>query len=86
MYGSIILTTLLGASAVFAAPTWPQLKSGLANSVGHEAVSDYFNLLAQKIDAARLTSFAPTCDMSKAQMPIRKNIPLPPLKENQTSN
>lgn len=77
MYGSTILTTLLGASAVFAAPTWPQLKSGLANSIGHEAVSEYFNLLAQKIDTAKLSSFAPTCDMSKAQMPTLSTDPLP---------
>ncbi|GAP87581.1 putative malate dehydrogenase [Rosellinia necatrix] len=76
MHGSTILATFLGASAVFAAPAWPQVKSGLANTIGHEAVSDYFNLLAQKIDVAKLSSFAPSCDVSKAQMPTLSADPL----------
>lgn len=74
MYGSTILVTLLGASStVFAAPAWPQLKSELANTVGLDAVSDYFNLVAQKVDAAKLLSFVPACDISKAQLPTRKH-------------
>ncbi len=72
MYGSTILATLLGASTVFAAPTWPQVNSGLINTVGRETVSDYFNLLAPKIDIAKLAASIPTCDVSKAQIPTRK--------------
>ncbi|KAI0433336.1 hypothetical protein F5Y09DRAFT_83448 [Xylaria sp. FL1042] len=77
MYGSTILATLLGASTVFAAPTWPQLNTGLANTVGHDVVSDYFNLLAQKIDVAKLSTALPSCDLSKAQMPTLSTTPLP---------
>ncbi|KAI0115506.1 hypothetical protein GGR51DRAFT_503256 [Nemania sp. FL0031] len=77
MYGSIVLATLLGASSALAAPAWPQVRSELVNTVGKEAVSDYFNLLAQKTDAAKLLSFAPSCDVSKAQMPTLSASPLP---------
>ncbi|KAI1176143.1 hypothetical protein F4777DRAFT_288363 [Nemania sp. FL0916] len=76
MYGSTILATLLGASTIFAAPTWPQVKPELANS--HEAVSEYFNLLASKIDAAKLLTSATTCDLSKAKIPTVSVAPLPP--------
>ncbi|KAI0454516.1 hypothetical protein F5B21DRAFT_474942 [Xylaria acuta] len=82
MYGSTILVALLGASStVFAAPAWPQLKSELTNTAGFDAVSEYFNLLAQKVDAARLLNFAPACDVSKAQMPTLSTNPLPPPEE-----
>ncbi|KAI1313139.1 hypothetical protein F5Y03DRAFT_338156 [Xylaria venustula] len=77
MYGSTILATLLGASSVFAAPTWPQLNPGLANTVGRESVADYFNLLAQKIDVAKLANVTPTCDLSKATLPTLSASPLP---------
>lgn len=77
MYGSTILATFLGVSTVFAAPTWPQIKPELANSIGHEAVADYFNLLAQKINIAKIVSSAPVCDLSKAQIPTLTKEPLP---------
>ncbi|KAI0201034.1 hypothetical protein F4808DRAFT_460239 [Astrocystis sublimbata] len=79
MYASTILVALLGAtSGVFAAPAWPQVHSDLANTVGHEAVSDYFNLLARKVDLAKLLKFAaPNCDVSKAQIPTLSTNPLP---------
>ncbi|KAI0876597.1 hypothetical protein GGS24DRAFT_216361 [Hypoxylon argillaceum] len=77
MYGSTILATLLGASSVFAAPAWPKVRTELVNSVGNEAVSDYFNLLAQKTDAAKLLAYAPACDVSKAQIPVVSPTPLP---------
>jgi hypothetical protein len=63
MYASTILATLLGASTVFAAPTWPQVNGE------RDAVSEYFNLLAEKIDAAKFLNSAPSCDLSKAQIP-----------------
>ncbi|KAI0536707.1 hypothetical protein GGR58DRAFT_378610 [Xylaria digitata] len=77
MYASTILATLLGASTVFAAPTWPQLNPGLVNTVGRDVLSDYFNLLAQKIDIAKLAALAPSCDLSKAKMPTVSTQPLP---------
>ncbi|TGJ83413.1 hypothetical protein E0Z10_g5355 [Xylaria hypoxylon] len=77
MYGSTILATLLGASTVFAAPTWPQLNTGLTSTVGRDVLTDYFKLLAQKIDLAKLATVAPTCNVSKAQMPTLSASPLP---------
>ncbi|KAI0407478.1 hypothetical protein F4802DRAFT_23939 [Xylaria palmicola] len=77
MHGSTILATILGASAVSAAPTWPQVKPDLINTIGRDAVSDYFNLIAQKIDVAKLLPFAPACDVSKAKMPTLSVEPLP---------
>ncbi|KAI1111755.1 hypothetical protein F5Y14DRAFT_464336 [Nemania sp. NC0429] len=79
MYGSRILATiLLGASAVYAAPTWPQVNSELANARGgHEFVSEYFNLLAHKTNDAKHKPSAPVCDVSKAKMPTLSASPLP---------
>jgi len=71
MYASTILATLLGASTVFAAPTWPQVNGE------RDAVSEYFNLLAEKIDAAKFLNSAPSCDLSKAQIPTVTVSPLP---------
>jgi hypothetical protein len=82
MYGSTILVALLGASStVFAAPAWPQLKSEVTSTGGFDAVSEYFNLLAQKVDAAKLMDYAPACDVSKAQMPTLSTNPLPSPQE-----
>ncbi|KAI1165221.1 hypothetical protein F5B18DRAFT_649932 [Nemania serpens] len=77
MYGSTILATILGASAVFAAPTWPQVNSELASTGGREAISEYFNLLAHKTNAAKHQPYAPVCDVSKALMPTLSATPLP---------
>ncbi|KAI0415348.1 hypothetical protein F5X98DRAFT_216865 [Xylaria grammica] len=77
MYGSTILATLLGASTVFAAPTWPQLNTGLANTAGRDILSSYFNLLAQKVDLAKLATLTPSCDLTKAQMPTPSPLPTP---------
>ncbi|KAI3318170.1 hypothetical protein HD806DRAFT_320144 [Xylariaceae sp. AK1471] len=71
MYASTILATLLGASTVFAAPTWPQVNGE------QDAVSEYFNQLAQKIDASKLLASPPACDLSKAQIPTVTVSPLP---------
>ncbi|KAI0491214.1 hypothetical protein F4859DRAFT_460708 [Xylaria cf. heliscus] len=78
MYGSTILVALLGASSTaYAAPAWPQLRSELANTVGLDAVSEYFNLVANKVDAAKLLSLVPACDISNAQLPTLSTNPLP---------
>ncbi|KAI1423756.1 hypothetical protein F5Y12DRAFT_755931 [Xylaria sp. FL1777] len=81
MYGSTILTTLLGASTVFAAPTWPQLNSDFVNTVGRETLTDYFNLLAEKVDIAKLSTLLPTCDLSQAHLPVLSTKPLPAAAE-----
>lgn len=38
-----------------------------------DSLSGYFNLVASRVDAAKATSFAPTCDPSKAKMPTGKD-------------
>ncbi|KAM0327709.1 hypothetical protein ACHAQA_006004 [Verticillium albo-atrum] len=45
-----------------------------------EAMSEYFNLLASKVQASRYTSLIPSCDLSQARMPAAPE-PLPPVSE-----
>ncbi|KAI0169498.1 hypothetical protein GGR52DRAFT_469784 [Hypoxylon sp. FL1284] len=68
MYASTLLVSFLGASAVIAAPTWPAINWDAAKTDGLDTVSEYFNMLAQKIEIGKLMSAAPVCDLSKAQM------------------
>lgn len=68
---SVLLAAALGASGIVAAPTWPQINTDALNADGVEAVSDYFNKLAEKVQAGKYTMEAPVCDLSKAVMPSR---------------
>ncbi|KAI2609285.1 hypothetical protein GGR54DRAFT_651853 [Hypoxylon sp. NC1633] len=68
MYASTLLVSLLGASAVIAAPTWPTFNWDAAKPDALETVSEYFNMLAIKVELGKLMSQAPVCDLSKAQM------------------
>ncbi|XXH00443.1 hypothetical protein Hte_006788 [Hypoxylon texense] len=70
MYASTLLVSLLGASTVIAAPTWPAFNWDAAKPDGLNTVSEYFNMLAQKIEIGKLMAAAPVCDLSKAQMAI----------------
>ncbi|KAI0006942.1 hypothetical protein F4779DRAFT_594332 [Xylariaceae sp. FL0662B] len=70
MHASILLVSALGASAVVAAPTWPSFNWDAAKPDGLETVSEYFNMLAQKVQLGKFMSAAPVCDLSIAQMPI----------------
>lgn len=42
---------------------------------GIETVSEYFNMLAQKVQAGKDMMVAPVCDLSKAVMPQRAFFP-----------
>ncbi|KAI8627709.1 hypothetical protein F5Y19DRAFT_440949 [Xylariaceae sp. FL1651] len=77
MYAATILATLLGASTALAAPAWPQLTHDVATPTAQSIVSEYFNLLAQKVDAGKNLAQAPVCDLSKAQLPTVSVSPLP---------
>ncbi|KAI0377459.1 hypothetical protein F5Y04DRAFT_178497 [Hypomontagnella monticulosa] len=68
MYASTLLVSFLGASTVIAAPTWPTLNWDAAKPDGLDTVSEYFNMLAQKVESGKWLSSAPICDISKAQM------------------
>ncbi|KAI1133846.1 hypothetical protein F5Y05DRAFT_276926 [Hypoxylon sp. FL0543] len=78
MYASTLLVSLLGASTVIAAPTWPAVNWDAAKTDGLETVSEYFNMLAQKVEWGKSMAAAPVCDLSKAQMPVAPVQPLLP--------
>ncbi|TWU74699.1 hypothetical protein ED733_004893 [Metarhizium rileyi] len=68
MRSSTILTVAF-AAAVMAAPTGPTLdmKDNPVSALG--SLSEYFNLIAAKVQLAKVLSTAPVCDLSKAHMP-----------------
>ncbi|TQV99170.1 hypothetical protein V2A60_004663 [Cordyceps javanica] len=76
------LSTLLVSSlatAASAAPTWPDFQ---INQLGDprdalNAVSQYFNIVAAKVSAAKSMSGPPKCDLSKAVMPTLPGMPAP---------
>jgi hypothetical protein len=74
-----LLASALGA-AVYAAPTYPQLNMDAALPSGLETMSEYFNMLAEKVQANRYMSEAPTCDLSRAVMPAEAATLPPPSK------
>lgn len=68
MRTSTVLISAL-AAAVHAAPTYPQLNMDAAMPNGLEVMSEYFNMLAEKVQANKYMSSAPTCDLARAVMP-----------------
>jgi hypothetical protein len=78
MRSSVLLTSALGAAAVVAAPVYPQLNLDAAAPGGLERMSDYFNMLALKVQAHRYMSEAPVCDLSRATLPAAAAAGLPP--------
>ncbi|KAI5458411.1 hypothetical protein BGZ63DRAFT_406836 [Mariannaea sp. PMI_226] len=77
MHFSTVLATFL-ATAITAAPTEPRVNTkdtrSAVNSLG--SLSDYFNLLAVKAQAAKHGQQPTVCDLSKAKMPVAPT-PLP---------
>jgi hypothetical protein len=69
MYATVLLASALGASLISAAPTWPQLTPDSVSADPAAAVSEYFNLLASKVEAAKAQGIAPTCDLAQAVLP-----------------
>ncbi|TKW52478.1 hypothetical protein CTA1_7282 [Colletotrichum tanaceti] len=68
MHSSSLLVPGL-VSLALAAPTYPtlNLQAALPGSIEH--ISEYFNMLAAKVQAARYLSAAPVCDLSAAKLP-----------------
>ncbi|OLN97425.1 hypothetical protein CCHL11_01193 [Colletotrichum chlorophyti] len=64
-------TTLLPAlaSMSYAAPAYPSLNPQTALPGTIEHISEYFNMLATKVQATRYLSSAPDCDLSTAKLP-----------------
>lgn len=66
-------STILAATFVAlanAAPTFPSLDLKDNPVSALDNLSGYFNLIAAKVQAAKVLSAAPVCDLSKAHMPI----------------
>ncbi|KAI5867163.1 hypothetical protein GGS23DRAFT_164020 [Durotheca rogersii] len=78
MHATTILVSFLGASTVTAAPIWPKVNWDAAKTDGYDTVSEYFNMLAQKVAVGKLLSIAPVCDLSKAKMPAAPEPLTPP--------
>lgn len=66
---TILVSTL--AVATSAAPTFPDLNLNKVINPDDtlDSLSEYFNLLATRVQLAKVQSEAPTCDISQAQMP-----------------
>ena len=58
------------AASVYAAPTYPPLNFDAAKPGSMDSVSEYFNMLAAKVQAGRQMSVAPVCELSNAVMPL----------------
>ncbi|KAG5981152.1 hypothetical protein E4U55_003239 [Claviceps digitariae] len=71
------------AVAANAAPSFPILDLKHNPMGAMTSLSDYFNLLASKVQAAKTLSSAPSCDLSKAHMPVGLD-GLPPPDEGTT--
>ncbi|EJT71589.1 malate dehydrogenase [Gaeumannomyces tritici R3-111a-1] len=79
MHASIIFASALFASA-YAAPAYPALNMDAAMPGSITVMSEYFNMLARKVQEQRAMSQTPVCDLSMAQLPTvpgSKN-PMPP--------
>lgn len=62
------------ASLALTAPTYPALNLKAALPGGMEDISDYFNMLANKVQALKHLSMEPICDLSMARMITRESV------------
>ncbi|CAK7264072.1 hypothetical protein SEPCBS57363_000885 [Sporothrix epigloea] len=70
MHVSILILAFATSVMVMASPTYPELTSSNGMPGVLETVSSYFNLLSDKIQQARQSAAAPTCDLSRAVFPF----------------
>ncbi|KAK4191392.1 hypothetical protein QBC35DRAFT_426164 [Podospora australis] len=66
MRASVFLLPALSAS-VWAAPTFPKITAAVSDNV--QALSQYFNLVASKVQQSRILGQAPVCDLPKVSLP-----------------
>lgn len=70
MRTTILLSAFCAATAL-AAPKYPDVNINAARPASStNDLSEYFNLLAQKISAGKQMAASPVCDLSKAVMPV----------------
>ncbi|KAJ4263161.1 hypothetical protein NW762_006783 [Fusarium torreyae] len=69
------------AATAYAAPTFPTVTvtdtRSAIDTLG--SLSGYFNLVADKVKAAKVPDVAPVCDLSQAKMPLDGQLPSPAL-------
>ncbi|KAJ0341379.1 hypothetical protein COL922a_002346 [Colletotrichum nupharicola] len=65
-FATLLVPTL--ASLALAAPTYPTLNLNSALPGNIEDISEYFNMLATKVQALKYLSAEPVCDLTKAKM------------------
>ena len=85
MHASLVFVSALAAS-VWAAPTFPQVSTDASTPVDVRSISDYFDLLATKVQESRSLASAPSCDLSHLTLPAGKRAPLPFLPTNQPTH
>jgi hypothetical protein len=71
----LLLASVLGGSMVAAAPAPPALNEDALSTDGIESISEYFNLLSQKVEAGKDMGVAPKCDLTKAVLPQGMSCP-----------
>lgn len=77
MRTSALLLSVLGA-VVSAAPTFPDVNLAALQTEGVNSVSEYFTLLAEKVQQSRMMSEIPVCDLSQAVLPqVTPSLPPP---------
>lgn len=64
-----ILLSALCATTALAAPKFPEFNVRAATPSSADDLSQYFNLLAQKISTGKQMASSPVCDLSKAALP-----------------
>lgn len=80
MRASTFLVTALSAT-VYAAPVFPDFNVLPATQEKVDTMTEYFTMLARKVQQGKMMSAAPICDLSKAVMPQDVEPPLPPPSE-----
>lgn len=79
MYASIVFASAFLASA-YAAPAYPTLNTEAAMPGSIVVISEYFGMLARKVQEQKAMSQTPVCDLSMAQLPTvpGSKTPMPP--------
>jgi hypothetical protein len=72
---SVLLPLAALTADVLAAPTYPNLNTNAAMPGSIDTVSEYFNMLAAKVEQSRLMTEAPVCDLSQAVLPLSMSNP-----------
>ncbi|KAL2126127.1 hypothetical protein VTI74DRAFT_1641 [Chaetomium olivicolor] len=67
MRASLLLSAL--SATAWAAPTFPKITADASIPENIRTISEYFNLLATKVQDSRILANPPVCDLSKVSLP-----------------